>query len=130
MNINYKSDFALTLTFEGELPQSQWRARFRTRTESTTMPASAGYTVGYDGTEYMRCRVNPEAENEIIVELCDHDLVPGELYFEWCEMVQNDLFAKQQQRVVRPTITQITLIDGVGDEASGISIESAYIKIF
>ncbi len=130
MNVNYKSNFAIILTFEGGLPQTKWRMRFRTRSNSATTPMSGGYTVGYDGKYYTRSRPNPDAEGEIIVELRDHGLTPGDLFFEWSELVINEIFEDGFQRVVRPTMIPITLVEDAGDEAiTGSSIESAYIKI-
>ncbi len=110
------------VSFEEGIPTYPWRMLFRTEPSPSILTAevnasySGGYVARFDGTNYTRAKVVSGSETDILIEFKDHGLQPGELRMEWDIMVQSDLFEDQNQRIVTPKLTPITLVESAGDE--------------
>ncbi len=130
MNVNYKSDFAFVVEFDEAIPTYPWKMFFTTHSKSIETPAAVGYSAGFDGENYTNAHPNADNENQLIIEMSNHGLPEGELHFEWRAIIQNELFSDGAQRIVRPTMMPITLVDAASDQAFGsTNIESAVFKI-
>ncbi|MFI3305696.1 MAG: hypothetical protein R3Y68_04195 [Rikenellaceae bacterium] len=116
MNVNYKSDFALIIQFEDGIPTYPWRINFATLRDGCTTP-SGSYTALFDGENYFRAHPLGESTTEIVVEFSNHSLRPGTLYGEWFASFESALFEGGEQLVVTPQITEVTLVEGAGDDA-------------
>lgn len=115
MNVNFKSDFALVLSFEEGIPTYPWRINF-TSLKGVSETPSGSYTVTFDGENYFRAHPLNGSSTEVVVEFVDHSLGVGRLRGEWEAMFDNQLFGSGQQLVVTPQITEVDLVEGAGDD--------------
>ncbi len=115
MNINFKSDFALIVTFEDGVPDYPWQISFSTKDGNN--PSRGCYTAQFDGANYLRAHtLEGSEESSIVIEFVNHSLPVGVLQAEWSATRSSELFESGEQQVVTPQITSVTLVKGVSDD--------------
>lgn len=115
--LNYKSDFELIITFvenDNEIPVPDFDFKLIFKTDGYSRYIAERYC-----GELRNCLVE---NGKLRVQFKNHGLELGRLRSEYYLYVINGNFSDGIQRVVSTSISEITLIDGIGDEMREVNI--------
>lgn len=127
MNINYKSDFILTLNFEDGIPTLPWRMTiYSERCDGQPQQSSKRFVAAFDGECYTNAYVGDDSDSQVVIEMKRHGLPCGVLHYELQCTVENDQFQDGLQSVTTPDVSAVVLVEGASDDTIDPDI-AAYV---